>query len=97
MNSSNIGRLVIEAFPTVPSRASIPDPQKRWHGDKTIKWEVGGLNLRTYKHTWGRIFVRATSSQYPDEAVEVYASNHKAAIRALVKYCHTFFSEEATQ
>ena len=42
----------------------------------------------------GRVFATATSAKFPGEYVSVYASNRLAAVRRLVKYCHTFYPPE---
>ena len=92
-NSKNVGRLVTRAFPRVPPRAEIPETVSPF-GGLIVDWRIGDVRIRTRKHTMGRVFATATSAKFPDEYVSVYASNHLAAVRRLVKYCRMFYPLE---
>lgn len=94
MNSKNVGLVLLKYFPQVPRLSEIPLPERQWHGRKEIRWQVADdLVIDTYRHTMGRIFARARSPKFPGESVQVYATKHQSAVRALVAYCHEFYKE----
>ena len=82
-------RRLAQAFNKVPRRSEIPDPIKDWYG-RRIVWRVGDIIIKTYSHTMGRVFARA---EWNGKTAETYATNHKAAVRALIRWALTYFKE----
>ena len=78
-----IGRKLAALFERVPPRADIPEVEGLRPEERHITWRIGDVTIRTSKGTMGRVWAAAEDDD--GFCYEAYASNHKAAVRALIR------------